>query len=299
MYDFRQTAGVFRSSAATLLMASGYKPVTARSVAGSGSGMACMIAAAPQRCAPGAEVLRREIGTHGLSRYVLTWPDSIGRQLAAVVDILKQALPRQLMALPNDLRETLVVDGDLVTGAALAAEPEDEPSIGDEPDVPVAQCRQTVAPVVARILGVPDAHSCGIEKAHHDGQNLFARQARERKIQAKPSPQPGQRFREIGHPLEFLPVAEEAPLRVIAILLAATRVAARRLDVATGIRADPDVVVRRRNREARDALDFGRLGYRSTVGELILEMLAAAKTTNPRHGIRHMDQAPRADLPAA
>ena len=203
------------------------------------------------------------------------------------------------MTLPNESRESPVVDGDLVIGAALAAEPKEEPSVGDEPDVPVAQRRQSVALVVARIFGVPDAHPCGVEEAHHDGQNLFARQARERKVQAQPSAQTGQRFREIGHPLEFLPLAQKAPLRVIAILLAATRVAARRLDVATRIRADPDVVVRGRNREARNALDFCRLGQRSTVGELILEMLAAAKTANSRHGIRHMNEALRADLPAA
>src|SRR3954464_7934107 len=54
-------------------------------------------------------------------------------------------------------------------------------------------------------------------------------------------------------------VARAAPVRVIAILLAAARVAPRRRQVTARVRADPHVFIGRRNRELRDAGERARI----------------------------------------
>ena len=62
---------------------------------------------------------------------------------------------------------------------------------------------------------------------------------------------------EVGKAVEFVKVAQRAPLRVIAILAAASRVAADRLQVALRVAADPHGRPRRRNRERTNARDLG------------------------------------------
>src|SRR4029079_19003390 len=68
----------------------------------------------------------------------------------------------------------------------------------------------------------------------------------------------GQRPRERGQPPEFRFVAHLAPSRVIAVLLAASGVAADGLQVFIGVRTNPDVRPRRRYDQGSDAL-AGRL----------------------------------------
>ena len=69
----------------------------------------------------------------------------------------------------------------------------------------------------------------------------------------------------------FVGVAHLAPARVVAVLLAPLGVAAGRLEVAVGVRADPDVRPGRRDREGADArqrrLVAHRLPVRHPVGE--------------------------------
>ena len=71
-------------------------------------------------------------------------------------------------------------------------------------------------------------------------------------------------------------------LRVIAVLLAAARVAAGRLQVAEGVRADPDIGPRRRNRQRPDALELGGVldGAAATVH--VAEVARFAETANRR-----------------
>ena len=59
-----------------------------------------------------------------------------------------------------------------------------------------------------------------------------------------------QHLAELEHAAELGAVARLAVLRVVAVLLAAARVARRGLDVAVGIGADPHVGPRRRDGEA-------------------------------------------------
>ena len=78
-------------------------------------------------------------------------------------------------------------------------------------------------------------------------------------------------MREFGEVVELVGVAQLAPARVVAILLAPARVAAGRLQVAALVVADPDVGPCRRNGEPADTLERRRivhaLAFRADIGE--------------------------------
>nr|GFB47739.1 hypothetical protein [Tanacetum cinerariifolium] len=66
----------------------------------------------------------------------------------------------------------------------------------------------------------------------------------------------GQRLAEGNHPRVFVLVADLAPARMVAILLAPTCIAAGGLQVALAVSADPHVGVGRRDHQRIDALDL-------------------------------------------
>ena len=128
-----------------------------------------------QRRPPGPEVLCGEILAHRILQILVDLAGIDGVKLARVIQVLKQMLSQQLMASPHEARESLVVNGDLVLGAALAAKAEQQPSVRNEPDMPVAQRRESVAAVVALVLGIADAHPRRVEQAYDEREYLFPR----------------------------------------------------------------------------------------------------------------------------
>ena len=76
-------------------------------------------------------------------------------------------------------------------------------------------------------------------------------------------------------------------LRVVAVLLAPARVAAGRLQVAVGLRADPDVGPRRRDRERADAPDHRGIAERPAVRQSIAEAFAAPDARDARGVVAH------------
>src|SRR4029079_1104838 len=80
----------------------------------------------PQSRTPGAEVLGGEIVAHRLLQILVDLVGVDRGPAAGLGDVLENALPRQLVAMADEPGEPLVVDGDLVLGAALAAEPEQQ-----------------------------------------------------------------------------------------------------------------------------------------------------------------------------
>ena len=92
-------------------------------------------------------------------------------------------------------------------------------------------------------------------------------------------------------PVVLRRVAGLAPARVIAVLLAAAGIAARRLDVAVGARADPHVGPGGRDCEAADPLERGGVGDPGSVGRHVAEPLAPAPAADPRIIVVHVPKA--------
>src|SRR5258708_18672660 len=113
-------------------------------------------------------------------------------------------------------------------GTALAAKAKKPPALAQKLHMPVAQRRQSVAVVVARVLGIAYANARRVEQADDHGKHLVARQFPARQIAPETAAKPGQRGGELGHACELGPVTRFAPFRVIAILLASARVATGR-----------------------------------------------------------------------
>src|SRR5262249_49745892 len=83
------------------------------------------------------------------------------------------------------------------------------------------------------------------------------------------------RAAEFEHPIEFRRVAKHAPLWVIAVLLSAARIAACRLKMAVGVRADPHIAIGWRDNQFPDALDDPRIRDAPPARVAVNEMLAA------------------------
>ena len=236
---------------ATSLTAATIAVLRACSLIDSGSGVRAMISMA-RNVAP---QVRKSFAVNSSPiaslKYWFTWPESTARS-ALFVEILEQALPRKLMTPAHDAREALVVDDDLVLHASLGAELEQESPRAQEAHVAIPERRQAVAVVVPRVFGVAHTYPCRVEQAHDRRQHLLAGQPLRSRSRAGPgAAKARQRVAELDHSLEFRAVAQESPLRVIAILLPLAHVAARRLEVA-----QPD---RCRSRRPRYAGGMARL----------------------------------------
>jgi hypothetical protein len=91
-----------------------------------------------------------------------------------------------------------------------------------------------------------------------------------------------ERPREGEHVVELLLVAAGAPAWVVEVLLAAGGVGAGRLDVAPGVRADPDVLPRRRDHELLDALEYLGVVHAPRAVGLVDEAAPAARAPDAR-----------------
>jgi hypothetical protein len=124
-------------------------------------------------------------------------------------------------------------------------------------------------------------------------QHFLARHAGKLQITRHATVNTGQRFTEVQHALEFVRVAHGAPFRMIAILLAAARIAPGRLQVTLGTPADPDVLVRRRNGEAANA---GQHGFVTQARAMFVHVRETAAGTPPVDTRFTVADIPQADL---
>src|SRR6267154_1224641 len=161
------------------------------------------------RARPGPEVLRRDVPAGDLAKIGVHVVRRDGLALSGGVDVLEQLLPGEVLALLDDSREAPVGDRHGVIDSALAAEAEEQLRAPDL-DMTLAQGGEAEGAVLARVLVV----------AHADL---------------------GEDFAELEHAAEFRLVARLAVQGMVAILLAAARVARGRLDVPFGVRAYPYV----------------------------------------------------------
>src|SRR6202040_296791 len=105
------------------------------------------------------------------------------------------------MAVTNHTGKPPVIDGDLVLGATLAAKPKQQSPVAHELHVAIAQRREAIAVVVARIFGIADAHARDVKKTDDDRQHLFPWQAFLCEIATQTSSQARQAFAKRRHPL--------------------------------------------------------------------------------------------------
>ena len=122
---------------------------------------------------------------------------------------------------------------------------------------------------------------------------LGARQTFPREVAPDAPAQPRERLTELDHPLELRAVADTSPVRVIPILLAPADIAACRLQVAPGVRADPDVLVGGRNGQARDAREGGGIGDDPPGGRDVRETLALPSPSDSGFRVADIYQAVR------
>src|SRR5262249_14428548 len=194
---------------------------------------------------PRAEILGREVFSGERLEVLVDVRRSDVDDPSAVVAVLKELLARQVAALPDDSGKASIVELQFVRHAALPAE--DEPHLRSRHlHVPVPHRRQAVRVVVARVLFVADANERLLEQPDDRGEDFRARKARSPQVGVGTTTNPGKRAAEVDEAAVLARVADLAPLRVIAVLLAAARVAAGRLEMTARLGTDPDVLPRRR-----------------------------------------------------
>ena len=114
---------------------------------------------------------------------------------------------------------------------------------------------------------------------HDRGQDFVSRQSAQRHVFLHPPSDFSQLFSEDEHLLVFVFVTHFAPAFVIAILFAPAIIFSRRLKVAIGRRANPNIPIRRRDGETIDAQDALFVADRFTFG---IEIDKARTITFPR-----------------
>ena len=223
-----------------------------------------------QRAGPRAEQFRRAAGTRELRQVAVHVGGIDAAAPAGLVLVLEQELAGQVLAGLHDPRDAPVADLHAMQLAALAAELELEARAGDA-DVAVAHRREAERPVRARVLLVADPHERRLEQPHERREDLLARHAGEREVASHPPAQRRERAREVDQLVVLRLVADLAPARVVAVLLAPPRVTSDGLDVAAGRRADAHVRPRRRDRECADSFEIGASAQGTAGGPAVAE----------------------------
>src|SRR6266853_3609641 len=208
------------------------------------------------RACPGPEVLRRDVAAGDLAKIGVHVVRRDGLALAGRVDVFEKLIPGQILALLNDAGKTPVGDRHAVIDSALAAEAEEHFSALDL-DVTVAQGREAEGAVFAGVLVVAHADERLVEQHHHRGEDLAPGQVARAQVALDALADLGEDFAEFQHAPELGFVARLAVARMVAVLLAAARVARSRLDVSFWVGAYPDVGPGRGNREGVDSLALG------------------------------------------
>src|SRR5205823_2993741 len=116
---------------------------------------------------------------------------------------------------------------------------------------------EAVASILLRVLLVADADQRLLEELDDRCDHLLLREPLPRQVLANALPNRAERVAERDHASVLGFVADLAPPRVVAVLLAPPRVPAGGLDVAALVGADPHVRPRRRNGQRPDPLQRG------------------------------------------
>jgi hypothetical protein len=211
----------------------------------------------------------------------------------AVVDVLEQFLPGQLLAPAHDRCEPAVAQPHLVRQPALPPEP--EPHLGAlDAGVTVAHRRQPERPVQAGVLVVADPDQGQLQEPHDRGEHLLAGQTAPGEVSVRPATDPGQGLGEGDHAAEVLGATTLPPLWVVAVLLPPTRIAPGRLQVPVRPWADPHVGPGRRDDDGPDALELVPVTDGPSLRVAVREASSGTVAGEARSGVRRIAQATRA-----
>jgi hypothetical protein len=203
---------------------------------------------------PGAEVLRRVLLAGDRAQILVDIRRVDGAADPLVIVVLEQLIAGNVAACLHYACEPAVVEVHLMFDAALPAKDESY-SRPTHLHMPIAQCCQPKRMILLCVLVVPDANERLLEQLHGGPQHFFPCEpalpqgARGLPVDCR------ERAREPEQALVFRFVANAAPIRMVAILFTAARIAANGLKVAPRIVTDPYVPPRRRDDEAADAIE--------------------------------------------
>src|SRR5690242_2666002 len=108
----------------------------------------------------------------------------------------------------------------------------------------IFQCRQSEGFVLARVFLISYAYEGSLQKSHDCREHFSTRQTRQFHVLSDSPTDVRQGFGELSQSVKLIFVAHFAPTLVIAVLLAATRVATCCLNMTIWRGTDPDLCPR-------------------------------------------------------
>ena len=231
------------------------------------------------RGVPGAEVLRGEVAAGDLFhvRVDVAGPHVPPAPALAVGQQLRAAASTSL-ELGHDLVHHGVDHRLHAPAPALRGIVEGQRPVA-ELDVRLVHRGQAVGLVLRLVVLATDPEEAAVQQAHRTGEHPLRRKPLEGQVPGHAAAHERQGPRELDHGVELLLVAPLAPAPVVDVLLAATSVDSRRLDVAHRVGADPNVFPGRWDRELRDPLDHLRVLHAVAIR---VDELEAAPSPAPR-----------------
>jgi hypothetical protein len=157
-------------------------------------------------------------------------------------------------------------------------------------DMPIAQRSQTIALVRLGVFGVANAKEGRLHQADDCGEHPFPRQTVPPQIGPDALPDCRKNTAKDQHLAVFRLVADLAPTRVIAVLLAAALVPSERLDMAAWIGTDPDRGPGGWDRQRTNALQSIEVAHRVPVGEAVVEAVSRLVSGDPGHIVADVPQ---------
>jgi hypothetical protein len=157
--------------------------------------------------------------------------------------------------------------------------------------VAVVHRRQPERVIVASVLVVADADQGLFEELHDGGDDLPLRQARRRHVGGRSSSQLWQRGSKVQDALELGLVPHLPPARMVTMLLPATRVPPRRLQMSRGIGTDPHVSPCRRDGQRPDPIQALLVTNRATFRGQVSKALSMTNPLDARHPVSHVSEA--------
>ena len=148
--------------------------------------------------------------------------------------------------------------------------------------VPLLERGQPERAVAVGVGVVADAEVAEVEQTDGRGTGALERHTLEAEVRQHLAPGTWESERG-GNAVELQLVALALPVGVVEVLAAAGVIGADQLDVAVGVRTDPHVLPRRRDREAADALDL--LCGQALTGRVEVDKAGAGAPTGPARGV--------------